>query len=131
MKTSKLRGTSGSLPGPSTSTDTKTLPLTDHYDPPDPDSPSSFRSTLHGTVFGGRERLIEALLPVDRALIGLQETRVSAPEMVRFLNGQSIGPASVNAGLIRVYGPQSRFLGIAESGPEGELSPRRVFHLQE
>jgi len=77
----------------------------------------------------GRERLVDSLLPVDRALAGLQEATISAPEMARFLNGQSVGPARVGAGLVRVYGPHSRFLGIAESGPAGELSPRRVFHL--
>lgn len=79
----------------------------------------------------GRERLSGRLLPVDRALVGLQAATVSGPEMTRFLNGQSVGPASVTAGLVRVYGPHSRFLGIAESGATGELSPRRVFHLSD
>lgn len=79
----------------------------------------------------GPDRLVEALLPVDRALAGLAEATVSEPEMARFLNGQSVGQGGTSAGLIRVYGPQSRFLGIAESGPKGELSPRRVFHLAE
>ncbi len=78
----------------------------------------------------GREGLVRALLPVDRALDGLDQAIVSEPEMTRFLNGQAVGPARVSSGLVRVYGPQSRFLGIAESGPHGELSPRRVFHLQ-
>jgi hypothetical protein len=33
----------------------------DHSDPSRPAAPSAFRSTLHGTVFAGRERLLEEL----------------------------------------------------------------------
>ena len=77
----------------------------------------------------GPERLDQALLPVDRALAGWDEARLSADEADRFLHGQAISSEPAGVGMVRVYGPRARFLGVAERDPRGELSPRRVFHL--
>ena len=77
----------------------------------------------------GPEGLDAALLPVDRALAGWEEASLSADEADRFLHGQAISSTPADAGMVRVYGPQARFLGVAERDPRGELSPRRVFHL--
>jgi hypothetical protein len=41
----------------------------DHYDPSRQAAPSAFRSTLHGTVFAGRERLLEELHDGDPVLV--------------------------------------------------------------
>ncbi len=77
----------------------------------------------------GPEALEGALLPVDRALAGWDEASLSADEAERFLHGQAISSAPAGPGMVRVYGPRARFLGVAERDPRGGLSPRRVFHL--
>ena len=77
----------------------------------------------------GPEALDAVLLPVDRALSGWEEASLSDDEAERFLHGQAISSAPAGPGMVRVYGPRARFLGVAERDPRGELSPRRVFHL--
>ncbi|MEM9207977.1 MAG: tRNA pseudouridine(55) synthase TruB [Pseudomonadota bacterium] len=77
----------------------------------------------------GPEALEALLLPVDRALAGWDEACLSADEAERFLHGQTIGSAAAGGGMVRVYGPRARFLGVAERNARGGLSPRRVFHL--
>lgn len=77
----------------------------------------------------GSEALDAVLLPVDRALSGWEEANLSDDEAERFLHGQAISSAPAGPGMVRVYGPRARFLGVAERDPRGELSPRRVFHL--
>ncbi len=77
----------------------------------------------------GPEALEAALLPVDRALAGWDEASLSADEAERFLHGQAISSVPALPGMVRVYGPRARFLGVAERDPRGGLSPRRVFHL--
>jgi len=79
----------------------------------------------------GPEVLQSRLVPADRALSGLAATEVTAPEADRFLNGQRLEGEPAGAGLVRVYGPRARFLGIAERDATGRLSPRRVFSLPE
>ncbi len=76
----------------------------------------------------GEGRLGDALLPIDAALADWAEVTVSAGDAQRFANGQALpGPAGT-PGLTRVYAAPRRFLGIGERGPDGRLSPRRVFH---
>jgi tRNA pseudouridine55 synthase len=75
--------------------------------------------------------LAAALLPVDSALDAWDQAVVSVDDSTRFLNGQRVSSTPAPAGLVRVYGPRSRFLGIAERDARGGLSPRRVFHLSE
>ena len=71
------------------------------------------------------------LLPPDQALSGLEETELPGPEAERFLHGQQLDTEATGQALVRVYGPHSRFLGIAERDARGRLSPRRVFSAQE
>lgn len=77
------------------------------------------------------EALRARLLPADRALRGLAATELSAPQADRFLHGQRLDSEPAGAGLVRVYGPRERFLGIAERDATGRLSPRRVFSVPE
>lgn len=80
----------------------------------------------------GPEAFEEVLLPVDAALAGLAEVRIAADVAARFLNGQRVEDGqAADAGLVRVYGPSTRFLGIAERDTAGGLMPRRVFHMPE
>lgn len=72
-----------------------------------------------------------ALLPVDRALANLDAVVLPAPDEARFLHGQAAASAPGTQGLVRVYGPGERFLGVAERDADGRLKPRRVFHLEE
>jgi len=87
----------------------------------------------HAELLGqtGPARLGEALLPVDRALANLDAVVVPAPDETRFLHGQAAQSPPGTQGLVRVYGPGERFLGIAERDAGGGLKPRRVFHLEE
>ena len=79
----------------------------------------------------GPEAVAAALLPVDSALDAWDHAVISEEDSARFLNGQRVGSVPAGAGLVRVYGPKSRFLGIAERDARGGLSPRRVFRLAE
>ncbi len=75
----------------------------------------------------GPEGLRAALLPVDAALLGWPEVTLSAPADDRFRSGQTVRVAPREAGLVRVYGDDRRFLGIGERDASGTLAPRRVF----
>lgn len=76
-----------------------------------------------------RASLATSLLPVDTALTGLERVAIAEEDASMFLNGQRVAASPGVPGLVRVYGPEQRFLGVAERGPEGGLSPRRVFRL--
>lgn len=77
----------------------------------------------------GQDALLSVLLPVDRALFDLDAECLEDDEAGRFLEGQRLRRAPAAAGLVRVYGPGERFLGVAERDGSGRLAPRRVFRL--
>lgn len=77
----------------------------------------------------GPEALRSALLPADTALLAWPEIFISSGEAERFVRGQAVPAAGIQAGLVRVYGAERRFLGVGESDPQGQLWPRRVFLL--
>ncbi len=81
------------------------------------------------------EKLAEAgeleakLLRADVALGAMPVATVGAEEAERFCGGQAVTAASeANAGLVRTYGPEDRFLGVGELSGDGKLAPRRVFN---
>ena len=76
-----------------------------------------------------RGELQAALLPVDAGLQAWPQVLLSAEETDAFTMGQSIAKAAGEPGLVRVYGPQNRFLGIGDIGKDGRVAPRRVFRL--
>ena len=72
--------------------------------PDDPQSPepSSFRSTLHGTVFAGREQLLEELHDGDRVLVIPDPPGTDDPEVwIHLSTGEPVGhlPPEINAWL--------------------------------
>ena len=77
----------------------------------------------------GPDALSEHLLAPDIALSDRAELALDRTEADRFLHGQRLKVAAAASDLLRVYGPERHFLGIAECDAEGRLSPRRVFHL--
>lgn len=69
------------------------------------------------------------LLAPDIALADRAELALGKAEADRFMHGQRLRVVAAASDLLRVYGPERHFLGIAECDAEGRLSPRRVFHL--
>ena len=67
------------------------------------------------------------LLAADALLAGLPSFGLDAEQARRILQGQAVACATpVAPGLVRVYGPDAGFLGVAEATPEGRLVPRRL-----
>jgi tRNA pseudouridine55 synthase len=66
------------------------------------------------------------LLPVDALLAALPSLELDAGEARRLVRGQAIMRSAASPGLVRVYGPGSGFLGVAEASGEGALVPRRL-----
>lgn len=67
------------------------------------------------------------LLPEDTLLSALPRLDLDAGEAVRLVRGQAISPRQAPApGLVRVYGPERRFLGMAEVVEAGRVVARRL-----
>jgi tRNA pseudouridine55 synthase len=75
--------------------------------------------------------LERCLLPPDAGLQDWPVVTLDEVEALRFGHGNpvpgTIGPA---AGLVRVYGPGARLLGLGEVTPGRILEARRVMQLQ-
>jgi tRNA pseudouridine55 synthase len=72
------------------------------------------------------ERLAR-LLPADALLAGLPSLDLDAEQALRIVRGQAVNCAGImNTGLVRVYGPDSAFLGVADADREGRVVPRRL-----
>jgi tRNA pseudouridine55 synthase len=66
------------------------------------------------------------LLPPDSLVAGLPRLDLPADGARRFVQGQVIpGPASIGGGIAAVFGPGSRFLGVAEVA-DGSATPLRL-----
>lgn len=76
---------------------------------------------------GCYDDLASVLLPADAAFSGLPRVDLDAEGSRRLLQGQTVQTAQGLCGLVRVYGPDGRFVGLVESGMEGRLRPRRLF----
>ena len=67
------------------------------------------------------------LLPPDALVSALPDLELDAGATRRLMHGQTLDRAGAcGAGLIRVYGPGRRFLGLAEVTREGSVVPRRL-----
>ena len=75
------------------------------------------------------ESLRERLLPADVALAGWPACRVVTDDVERFSGGQQVACDSDGAGLIKVYGPDERFLGVGELTGGNNVAPKRIFML--
>jgi tRNA pseudouridine55 synthase len=71
------------------------------------------------------------LLPADTALTGWLECELTELDGQRFCGGQAVTCSIEGDGLVKVYGPARRFLGIGEIVAGGQIAPRRIFLSQE
>lgn len=66
------------------------------------------------------------LLAADSVLVHLPRVELDAAMTQKFCYGQSLGLAGAPPGICRVYGPGGRFLGLAQTGDDGLLVPKRL-----
>jgi tRNA pseudouridine55 synthase len=71
---------------------------------------------------------IAALCPIDCLAAQLPALSLDDSAATRILRGQGAHTSSIveNAGLVRIYGPDGRFLGLGELDPAGQLIPKRL-----
>lgn len=78
----------------------------------------------------GPDALRARLLPADLALKSWPQCELSADSADRFGGGQVVAAAAIGPeGLVRVYGPARRFIGVGCLSVDGQLAPRRIFRL--
>jgi tRNA pseudouridine55 synthase len=75
------------------------------------------------------ENLEECLLPVDSGLADWPLVVLSESERNRFCHGNPVEHSAGTPGLVRVYGPQNKLLGIGELLADSGLKPKRLMHL--
>lgn len=69
----------------------------------------------------------DLLLPVDALVSGLPAIVLTADSTARILKGQAAQPeARQPEGMLRLYDPVGRFLGLGKMQPDGRLSPKRL-----
>jgi tRNA pseudouridine55 synthase len=78
--------------------------------------------TLQGDESPARDA---RLLPVDALVSALPSVVLDAGEAQKMVHGQNVGTTDGRAGLVRVYGADSRFIGVADAAG-GVLAPRRL-----
>lgn len=84
-------------------------------------------SDLEGRGEDGLAALDGLLMPPDAALSQLDAVRLDTDTARRVSQGQRPQWDGKETGTVRLYGPDGSFLGIAEAGRDGVLSPRRMF----
>lgn len=72
----------------------------------------------------------QCLLPVDVLLKNFPAVEFDAESAHYFRQGQAVWHSGVVAGMVRAYGPQKTFIGLAESIGDGLIAPRRVVHSE-
>lgn len=66
--------------------------MSERHDPPHSGTPSAFRSTLHGTVFAGRERLLDDLHDGDPVVVVPDPPGADDPEVwIHLQSGEPVG----------------------------------------
>lgn len=73
------------------------------------------------------EWLRERILPPDTALMAFPAVRLEGAAVRRFVNGQPASAAGGGQGLVRVYAPDGRLLGVGLAGT-GTVRPERLIH---
>lgn len=66
------------------------------------------------------------LLPMDRLLQALPERHLDLETSRRLSHGLTTGAEGASPGLLRLYDPTGRFLGLGEARADGTLVPRRM-----
>ncbi|NNF66491.1 MAG: tRNA pseudouridine(55) synthase TruB, partial [Gammaproteobacteria bacterium] len=78
----------------------------------------------------GSEALDSLLLPIDSAIPGWPAVTLSQDAAWYLQRGQSVTvPRLPDGRWVRLYGDESRFIGIGEVTAEGQIAPRRIFRL--
>ena len=75
------------------------------------------------------EVLDDCLLPVDSGLIDWPMVTLDENSMIRFCHGNPVEQAVEAPGLVRVYGPEQKLLGVGEILADNQLKPKRIMHL--
>ena len=75
------------------------------------------------------EVLDDCLLPVDSGLIDWPMVTLDENSMIRFCHGNPVEQAVEVPGLVRVYGPEQKLLGVGEILADNQLKPKRIMHL--
>jgi tRNA pseudouridine55 synthase len=71
----------------------------------------------------------DALLPIDCMLAHLPSLNLLGDDAIALMQGRSVPHAEAQAGLVRLYAPDQRFIGLAEA-TSGQLVPRRLCNTQ-
>ena len=80
----------------------------------------------------GLASLDETLLPPDQALAFLPQAMLSDDAAYYVRRGQAVVvPRAPSSGLLRLYAPGDRFIGLGEILDDGRVTPRRLFHLHQ
>ena len=66
------------------------------------------------------------LRPPDSLVTQLPMVLLDQSVELRFCQGQAVATLAAPVGVCRVYGADRRFLGLAEQGADGRLSPKRL-----
>lgn len=70
------------------------------------------------------------LLPVEASILHLPEVTLDEASAYYLQQGQRVWKSgALPAGVLRLYGPDSTFLGIGEQMPDGKLAPRRLVQI--
>jgi len=76
----------------------------------------------------GLAALDSLLLPVESPIMNWPRVLVDQPDVDRLICGQPVSQSpGVQSGLVRLYAPAEKFLGVGEILSPGKLVPRRIF----
>ncbi len=73
------------------------------------------------------ESQLQTLLPIDAGLVGWPRADITEGQAARFCNGNPVIIDGQEEGLVRVYGPEDKVLGIGEVKGDGQTHPKRLF----
>jgi tRNA pseudouridine55 synthase len=73
--------------------------------------------------------LEDCLLPVDSGLADWPSVTLEESTMKRFCHGNPVEQVVGAAGLVRVYGPEKKLLGIGEILPDSRLKSKRIMNM--
>lgn len=75
----------------------------------------------------GQAALLAALLPIDCALDGWPAVQLGSDAAFYIRQGQAVFcPQGPSGGWVRIYGPESAFIGMGEVLDDGRLAPKRL-----
>lgn len=83
---------------------------------------------LKEMAISGMEPLDARLFPVESALLGWPDVRISSDDAFYVRQGQAVQvPHAPTSGWVRIYEEQKRFLGMGQIQDDGKVAPKRLF----